>query len=185
MFLNRLFSSTGRRTAPDGLDELRWRTLCKMIIAASMGDPTAAHRACSQLAERRPAEPRDGHAAVYLWFLIRYRVLELLGRTPTEDDLHDLAVRFNPRFARVARQDRDPDLLQRTLRTYYELTTLDDEVAGGLVVVAGTAALGAMLDNPQAQLEAMRPHLAKWLRDNGEYLRNIGLLQQPAVPPAP
>jgi hypothetical protein len=186
MTVKRLFSAvtgTAGSTATDGLDELRWRLLCKMVIAASTSDPTAAHRACSQLAQQRPSEPRDGHAAMYLWYLIRHRILEMLGQAPTEDDLHDLAVRFNPRFARIGRQDAN--LLERTLRTYYELSTLDDEVAGGLLVVAGTAALGVMLDNPRAQLKAMRPHLANWLRDNRDYLSGIGLLQNPADPPEP
>jgi hypothetical protein len=71
----------------------------------------------------------------------------------------------------------DAQLLQNTLRTFFHFAADDEEVTGGTLVVAGAAALGAMLDDP-AQLEAMRPHLAIWWRRNVVDFRAQGLLNE-------
>jgi hypothetical protein len=55
-------------------------------------------------------------------------------------------------------------LLEDSLRKVFGLAQEQHQVVGGLLPVVGAVALGAMLDHPQKQLGAMRPHLATWLR---------------------
>jgi hypothetical protein len=118
--------------------------------------------------------PADAKAGVYLWFLLRYRVAELLGRRPSPEDLHALAVRFGPEFAKLIRGDQSR--LEDTLLTVFELAADGRKVTGGDAVVMGSAALGVLLDDdPEAQLTAMRPDLADWWRRNADKFRDLGV----------
>jgi hypothetical protein len=147
-----------------------------MIMAASRGDNEGVHKAATRMARE---VPDDGVAGTYLWYLVHHRVLRLLGRTPTAEDLRLLAEDANPRFARAlpaARTDRT--ILERTLWTFFDLAAEDEQVTGGRLVLAGAAALGVMLDDPAAQLAAVKPHLAEWWRENLDDFRSQGLLKE-------
>jgi hypothetical protein len=152
---------------------VRWGILSEMIIAASRGDRYVGHRATQRLASE---VPDDGVAGTYLYYLIHHRVRELSGPRPSAEDLQRLALAIYPKFASAGRADLD--LLERTLRTYFVPTDRTDEVAGGVLVIAGAVALGAMLDNPAVQLEEMRPYLAAWWRKHLDEHRARGLLNK-------
>jgi hypothetical protein len=156
-----------------GLDLARWQSLCDMINAGSRGDKIAGHAATTRLAGIKPP---NGVAAAYLLYLMRHHVFELLGREPTVDDLQDLARKIYVRFARGGRADAR--LLENTPRTFFDVAPKGEEVAGGMLVVAGAAALGAMLDDPARQLEAMKPHLAAWWLRNLDSIKAQGLLDE-------
>jgi hypothetical protein len=161
------------QASDDGLDPVRWQILCDMISAGSRGDKKAGHAATTRLAS---VVPENGVAATYLLYLMRHRGFELIGREPTAADLHDLAGNIYVRFARGGRAD--PRLLENTLKTFFDVAEQGEEVAGGMLVVAGAAALGAMLDDPVRQLEEMRPYLANWWRRNLEEIGAQGLLDE-------
>lgn len=156
--------------AADGLDARSWDALWQSVPAAHRGDAEA--HVVPLLRYERDA-PADVRAGVYLWFLLRYRVAELLGRRPSPEDLHVLAVRFHPEFARLVLGDQRR--LEDTLLTVFALAADGGKVTGGDAVVMGSAALGVLLDDdPEAQLAAMRPALADWWRRNADRFRDLG-----------
>lgn len=77
----------------------------------------------------------------YLWYLLRYRVAELQDRRPGPEDLHPLAERVYPAFARLTRGDVRQ--LENTLLTVFGFASEDRRVIGGIGVVMGSAALGS------------------------------------------
>jgi hypothetical protein len=160
----------------DVIDPVRWQILSEMIIAASRGDKDEVHKAIMRMAKE---VPDDGVAGTYLWFLIQYHVAKLLGHQPTADELHQLADDISARFLRAVPAARtDQSILERALRTVFDLAAEEEQVAGGRIVVVGAAALGVMLDDPSAQLESMRPLLAEWWRRYQDDFREQGLLDE-------
>jgi hypothetical protein len=163
---------SGGRSAPsgDGLDDAVWQILIKAVLAAHRGDAHAA-----QMATRRFATdlPIDGRPGTYIWWLLRYRVAQLLGRQPSPDDLHEIASRAHSRFAAVI---RDASVLEDVLLTVWKLAPPEREVNSGRFLVAGTVALGVLLRDPAADLEAARPDLSAWWRENLDKFRSQGIL---------
>lgn len=119
-------SRTSRRSASSGtevtglsgdaLDRAAWESLSGVILAASHGDANAH----AEVFRRRPgqATAEGRRASLYLWYLLRYRVAEVLGRRPSPEDLGDLAARTYPRFALLIRQDVGQ--LEATFQTVFE-----------------------------------------------------------------
>jgi hypothetical protein len=145
----------------DGLDALSWDALCRSAVAAYRGD-AEAHVA--PLLRREWEAPHDTRVGLYLWYLLRYRVAELVGRKPSPEDLHALAERFYPKFDKLIRGDQRQ--LEDTMLSVFALAAEGRKVTGGNAVVMGTAALGVLLDDPEVELVAMRPHLANWWAQN-------------------
>ncbi len=145
----------------DGLDVANWNLLRESIAAAYRGD-AGAHVAALRRLERDV--PVDAQAGAYLWYLLRYRLAVLLGRRPSPEDLHELAERFYPQFAKLIRGGQAQ--LENTLLTVFDLAAADKRVKGGMAIVLGTAALGVISDDPETDLATMRPHLADWWRRN-------------------
>jgi len=114
----------------------------------------------------------DGQSGAYVWYLLRYRVAEILGRKPTAEDLHELAVSAYPQFSVIIKGD--VTLLEGTLRSVFELESAQQKLTGGKLVVLGFAALGALLDDPKTELDRMRPHLADWWRRHSAEFRAGG-----------
>jgi hypothetical protein len=148
-------------SAGDGLDERTWETLCESTEAAHRGDADG-HVAPLLRFERET--PDDSTVGFYLWYLLRYRVAEVLGRRPSAEDLHSLAQRYNPQFSRLIHGDQRQ--LEDTLLSVFALADEDRKVKGGDAVVMGSAALGVLVDDPLAELAVMRPHLARWWQQN-------------------
>jgi hypothetical protein len=61
------------------------------------------------------------------------------------------------------------DLFEKALKLAFGFG-VEGEITRETRVVAGSAALGVMLDNSQEQLQAIRPHLAAWLPGCGPIL---------------
>jgi hypothetical protein len=157
-------------TTGDGLDATNWELLQQSVTAAHQGN-AEAHIAALRRLEREV--PVDATVGVYLWYLLRYQVAELLGRRPAEKDLHDLAEHFYSEFAKLIRGDRSQ--LENMLLTVFEFAPENKQVKGGRAVVLGSAALGVLLDDPETELAAMRPHLEEWWRHNVEEFRELGV----------
>lgn len=141
-------------TEYDGLDGRNWKIVVESATAAHRGDPDDHGAPLMRVAVK------DATPGLYLQYLLRYRVAAILGRRPTADDLHDLTDRFYPDFAKIIRGDRTQ--LEDTLLTVFDLVPEEDAVDGPMGVILGSAALGVLLEDPDADLAAMRPPLAKW-----------------------
>jgi hypothetical protein len=154
-----------------GLDPANWEILCDAVAAAHDGDVVA-----SQAATRRfdTDVPPDSQVGMYLWFLLRYRVVEMLGHRPSAEDLQGIAARAESRYNVIIRPGECP--LVNVLRTVFVLAAKGEEVTAGGFVVAGAAALGALLNDPAADMEMMRPYLTDWWQRNLEKFRARGVL---------
>lgn len=152
--------------AGDALDVAAWGALRTAILAASKGDADA-HAAVFRLWPG-DAAAEGRRASLYLWYLLRYRIAEVVGRRPSPEDLRDLAVRAYPRFALLIR--RDVEQLEATFRTVCESAESQDHLKGGMFLILGTAALGSLLDDADSELGVMRTNMADWWhRKAGEF----------------
>jgi hypothetical protein len=158
---NRSANAVDANQADDGLDNANWQLLREILIAAHQGDAEGHVAALLRLERDVPA---DAKAGAYLWYLLRYRVAALLGRRPRPEDLHELAQRYAPKFAKLVRGGQGE--LEDTLLTVFDFTTLGRKVKGGKAIVVGSAALGVLLDDVEVELAEMRPHLADWWKRN-------------------
>jgi hypothetical protein len=154
----------------DGLDDHVWQILKEAVAAAHRGDVRAAHMATRRFGTDLPV---DGRPGTYLWWLLRLRVAQLLGRRPTPDDLYQIAQGARERFAVVI---RDAGVLEDVLLTVWHLAPPERKIKGGRFLVASTAALGILLDDPAVDLEAARPDLSAWWRKNLDKFRAQGIL---------
>jgi hypothetical protein len=155
--------------AAGGLDSLNWALLAGSVMSAHRGDAGAHVAALRRLERDVPAGARVG---AYLWYLLRYRVVAMLGRRPGPEDVRELARRFWPEFAKLIRGDHSQ--LEDTLLTVFRFAAEDRKVKGGRAIVMVSAALGVLLDDPETELAAMRPHLAQWWRTNADEFRDLG-----------
>jgi hypothetical protein len=118
-------------SSADGLDETVWEKMSRILAAAHKGDRTAFVSASEQLTQSMPLE-KHRLAGAYVLYLLQYRVIDMLGRKPTQMDLHDVAVRHSVKFS--APLTAVPDgVLEDTLRTTFKLASPDREVKGGAV----------------------------------------------------
>jgi hypothetical protein len=155
----------------DALDETTWQILCAAAIAAHRGDVHASHMATRRFDIDVPV---DGRAGTYIWWLLRYRLAQLLGRRPSRGDLTQIAGYTEARFGIVI---QDASLLEDLLLTVWRLAPPGRQVTGGRFLIAGVAALGVLLNDPAADLEAVRPDLAAWWQKNLDKFRAQGSLE--------
>lgn len=146
--------------AGDALDAAAWDALHTAILAASKGDADAHAEVFRRWPGDSAAEGR--RASLYLWYLLRYRIADVIGRRPSPEDLRALAVSTYPRFALLIR--RDVGQLEATFRTVFESAESSDHLKGGMFLILGTAALGSLLDDAASELGVMRTNLSDWWR---------------------
>jgi hypothetical protein len=162
------------------LDDARWRVLREAVVAAHQGDGRAFHAALLKLANH---VPYDGLPAASIWWLLRYRVAQLLGRRPSRGDITQIAGYYTEtRFGAVI---QDVSLLQDVLLTVWKLASAEREVVGGQFLVAGAAALGALLHDPGTAMDDARPDLTAWCQRNLDHFQMQGLLQDRSRPAKP
>jgi len=150
--------------------------LGQAVVAAHRGDGAAAHAATVRLANH---VPYDGQVSTWIWWLLRHRVAQILGRRPGYGDISQISGYRESQFGLVV---RDEELLKNILLTVWKLAAPQQEVTGGQFVVAGVAALGALLQDPATDLEAARADLAAWWRSNLEKFRAEGILEDRSRP---
>jgi hypothetical protein len=156
----------------DELDEDIWHRLSVIFAAAHRGDPDQLADLWLKL-EREVSEKGRDQAAVYLRFLLEYRVIEILGRRPTVEDLHELSISTYTRYRQVIREDEE--VLEDLLGTVFKFLPPERYVKGARFMVLASAAVGVLLDDPASQLDAIRPPLARWYRRHENKLRELGM----------
>ncbi len=145
------------------LDEEIWRRLAAALAAANRGDAKGFLRLVQRIDAGLSAQRRD-ESSNYLAFLLKYRVAEILGRRPTAEDLHDLAVQAHPKYAKVVRLPTV--MLEDTLRAVFKMPPTGPQESGARLFISGLAAAGVLLNDPQADLAILRPPLAEWRSSN-------------------
>jgi hypothetical protein len=161
-------AADGDKPAADGLDDDMWHRVVDLVLAASKGNP----RRFTALAQWGNVPlGRQHRGALYVRYMLRYRLAEIVGHRPIGEDMHELAETAYPRYARVLNRDRD--FLEDTLREIYDIETLGASIDPAPLVLSSAVALAVLLDRPEHQMAAMRPALAKWYAENYESLKRI------------
>jgi hypothetical protein len=161
----------------DGVNDDVWRRLCEIVSAANRGDAKAHVLAFTTWPSELPLASQQ-RAGAYLLYLLYRQTKVILGRTPNPQDLHELAAGAYPRFHEVLIADEVQ--LEETFRTAFEFPPLRAPLSPAEFAVFSSVALGVLLTDPAAELEAMRPGMAAWLRRNQERFRAEGLLDDPS-----
>jgi hypothetical protein len=143
----------------DGLDEEVWQRLADVLVAANRGDGNTFLKLLTRFDVGWSDHMRD-EASIYLFYLLKYRVVEMLARRPETDDLHALAARIYESYARVAREPAST--LEDTLRAVFNMPPQGTPQSGARRFVSGAAAAGVLFSDPSTDLAAIRPHLAAW-----------------------
>jgi hypothetical protein len=155
------------------LNDDLWVRLRAVVAAASRGDSDA--HALELLRWRNEVSlASQQHAGVYLLYLLYRAVKDMIGKSPTSVDLHEIAVSAYPRFREILRAEEAQ--LEDTFRRAFDLP-LRGPLKPGEFVVFSSAALGVLLMSPDEDLERMRPGLASWLDRNRDRFRAEGLTE--------
>jgi hypothetical protein len=165
--------------AGDGLDEEIWRRLEAIVGAGLAGDADEFADLWQRL-EREVTDHQRGLAGIYVWYIVEYRVHEILQRRPTPQDLQQLAGTANSRFATLIRQTEAS--LEDTLCTVFKFASGDRQVTGGRLLVAGSAAI-SVLFNDTAALQKVRAPLARWYAAHAAKFRELGSMAPPRSAP--
>jgi hypothetical protein len=147
------------------LDEEVWTLLSEVVLAANRGDQVDFASSTTALTQTLDLQ-RQRLAGLYLWYLLRFRIVALVGNRPTESDLMGLVDRSRSRFAAIA--DKDPSLLGRTLLSAFNIAEPADSVTGAEFSVASSVALGVLLEDPVSDLDPMRPPLIRWCHHHSD-----------------
>jgi hypothetical protein len=147
------------------LDEEAWQRVAAGLIAANRGDASTFSRLLRRFDSGLSAQSRI-ESYNYLAFFLRYRVAEILGRRPTAEDLHDLAVQAYRKYAKVIRAPAPAVMLEDTLRAVFLMPPTGPQESGPTLFVSGVAAAGVLFDDPSHDLTALRPPLAEWRSRN-------------------
>jgi hypothetical protein len=184
--VKRPFRGGSAREPADGvqsggaLDEEVWRRLAAIVAAGNQGDADELSGLWQTL-EREVSDDQRGLAGVYVWYLVQYQVIDVLGRKPTVEDLHELAVSIHPKFSKLIRWDIER--LEDMLCTIFELAPPGRQVTGGQLVVSASAVVSVLVDDPISQLAIIRPPLARWSARNAGTLRKLGPMAPPRSAP--
>jgi len=150
-----------------------WRRLACILAAGQRGDADGLASAWLEL-ERVSSEDQL-LAGVYVWYMLYHHVVEIFGRRPSRDDLAEIADEVRRRYARLIRAD--DHLLEDTRDSVF--ATPGRQVTGGKLFVSGSAVLSALLDDPAAQLRAMKEPLEHWCVGKARRLRDLGIASTP------
>lgn len=149
----------GGGSKPGGaLDRAAWLRLAQVVAAVHRGDPRA-HTFELRSWDEQLTQRQVRLATLYLVQMLRMRLEHVLGEAHA-DRVPTLAHELHPAWARFIRGDAGR--LADTLRTALSLTPAGPPVTGADFLFAGTAALGGLLGEPQAELVALRQRLSRW-----------------------
>jgi hypothetical protein len=155
------------------LDEAVWGHVVGMIQAAHDLSHLGYMDRVKEFA--RQDIPRQRVAWLYVWFILRHAVGEVIqGRIPSDEDL-----------ARISRDYMDPfhalvgggqPTFEDLLRTAWLRDPRIKKLSSGEQVVFGCAAIGILLKNPKHTLGLVKPQLNEWWLENSDHYRRRGLM---------
>jgi tetratricopeptide (TPR) repeat protein len=160
------------------LDEMVWSHIARLVQAAHVLSHSGYMDRVKEFA--RQDIPRQRVAWLYVWFILRHAVGEIIqGRIPSDEDL-----------ARISRDYMDPfrtlvgggqPTFEDLLRTAWLRDPRIKKLSFGEQVVFGCAAIGILLQDPEHTLDLVKPRLNEWWLENSDHYRRRGLI--PDDPP--
>lgn len=155
------------------IEEQVWNTLAETVKAANRCDADAYAQWITRWSRELPLQARH-QCGLYLWYMMQYRIKDLLRREPTPADLHQLANNAYPQFREVLSKAEEIHL-EEALRRALEFKPLEIRLTAGEFQLFGAAALGVLLSDPEHDMEAMRPSLEVWWSRNRERFASLGV----------
>jgi tetratricopeptide (TPR) repeat protein len=166
------------KKSESALDQVVWSHIVKMVQAAHGLGRVGYIDQVNEFA--RYDTPRQRVAWLYVWFILRHTVGEVLqGGAPSDEDLERISRDYvNPFRALVG-------FGQPTFEDLLRIAWLRDpgvkKLSFGEQVVFGCAAIGILLQNPEHTLDLVKPQLNEWWLENSDHYRRRGLI--PDEPP--
>jgi hypothetical protein len=159
-------------TYPDpsagGLDSVIWEVLCDIVTAVKAGTPDEFLEALNRFADRLSIQSQR-LCGYYIYSLLKIRLQTMLGVAPNDAQLDAVASSARPRFRLFLPSEASS--LEDVLRTPFGLQR--SEIEGARYTFCAFAALGALLDDPARELEAMRPALDAWCAKGAATIRRV------------
>ena len=143
----------------DGLDDEVWQRLVDLMSAANEGD-TRAWLAMGKHFDDGLSDDRKRESNLYVWFILRFRVIELVQRRLTAGDLNAMALRAFPKYTKILRLP--VIFLEDTLRTSFRMPSIGEQPTDNYLFLSAIAAAGVLLEDPAADLVSIRPRVARW-----------------------
>ena len=147
-----------------------WRLFSDVVLAASQQQPEAFLAACRRYSRDVP-RPEQRAGSLSLPYLLRGATLIRLDRAPTAKDLDALSAAVYPKVAVCLRADLNS--VKRILCAAHDLATDDPELPPGDFFVFGSAVLGGLLPDPEADLTRLRASLARWWEMNAQSIEEV------------
>lgn len=159
----------------ESVDEVAWSHLSGMIGAAHRLDHADYVARARALGAESLA--RQQRAGLYVWFLLRNAVGEVIEwRVPSDEDLERVA-RDHARGFRIL-TGGDAKALENVLRQAWRRSQREKKLTPGEMLVVGGAAIGLLCHDAGGSLNRMKPQLDEWWRKHaGDYLKG-GLIPQ-------
>jgi len=156
----------------DGLDEVAWERLRRVVSAANQGK----RRAFKSEFRRWSTEISLGdqhRIGIYLLGATKYMTRRTLKRQPTESDLKNLAARCFPDVSKVV--TAHAMAVEDTLRIMFDLPAVRRELSPGELLVLGAAITGCLLTSPADELPEIRQYVAAWWKVNAHVFHDQGV----------
>ena len=142
---------------PIDSDALAWVAFSDAVRAAQRSDTSAHVEALRRLTPRLDLAQRAG---MFVWYALRYRTVAILGDSPLEEDIASITADAYRHVSALAHVDESR--VRDTLLTAFGLIEPGRRVVRGDFVVIGTALLGALVDDVDAELKQMHEDMAEW-----------------------
>jgi hypothetical protein len=150
------------------LNDEVWDVLANLLDAAHGADHTKFTATLDPFTYSTPFEDQQ-LAALYAYFLLKYRVVLLMGHRPSTSELVDLATQHNREFETLL-PGAPQHTLEETLRKVFKAGARQAGVKPGTYEISLITALGVLLREPRADLNEMRAPLTEWCKVNARHL---------------
>jgi hypothetical protein len=148
------------RVSDSVIEPRNWNILREMVIAAR-GRDIAQFRASARRLEQEV--PVDEKANRYVTYLLWRQVKDTLGRQPEENDFEIVAHRAHGRVSQLLKVT--PGDLEGVVRVVFGRSFEGFTIPAGDFILIGSAILGSLMENPEADLLGMYPKLAEWFKN--------------------
>jgi hypothetical protein len=154
----------------DALDEVVWDHVVRMVRAAHGLSHADYMARATELG--RESLPRQKQASLYVWYLLRNAVGEIIEwRVPSDEDLQRISHAYFGGFRALV--GRDESTFEDLLLRVWERPRRAGKMSFGDLAVLGAAAIGILYQDPDKSLAWVRPRLNTWwLKSSDKYLKN-------------
>jgi hypothetical protein len=152
----------------DALDDRVWGEVVELASVARGGDRYAFVRAVEGFSQKEPLSEQR-LAGLYALYLLKLRVISLLGRKPTTDDLAELALTHQDDFRSLAPGPKF-DLLLDVLRTAFVMNPAGLPEGPGAFFVGCLIAMAVLTEEPARDLAELKPSFARWCEKHAAHI---------------